>query len=160
MCMSVDYVACKWRCAPFVMLILNNVDIKLIWFYFKWPYFSTAWGYTVIRSGMLVVLYVLRMRIWPWPDPRSRSRSLTFSISANCTFYVYLLRNFRVKLKTDGWLRQYGTYSTATRSQISEFLPQLAVTWLQSSRNDDITRFHWVLSPRCLRLEGCDCDCR
>jgi len=24
MCMSVDYVACKWRCAPFVMLILNK----------------------------------------------------------------------------------------------------------------------------------------
>jgi len=23
--MSVDYVACKWRCAPFVMLILNKV---------------------------------------------------------------------------------------------------------------------------------------
>jgi len=25
MCMSVDYVACKWRCAPFVMLILNKL---------------------------------------------------------------------------------------------------------------------------------------
>jgi len=39
---------------------------------------------TVASSGMLVVLYVLHMLIWPWPDPRSRS--LTFWISENCTF--------------------------------------------------------------------------
>ena len=38
------------------------------------------------RLGMLVVLPVLCMLIWPWPDPRSKSRSLTFSISTNCTF--------------------------------------------------------------------------
>jgi len=41
---------------------------------------------TVTWSGMLAVLYVLHMLIWPWTDPRSRSRSLIFSISANCTF--------------------------------------------------------------------------
>ena len=27
--MSVDYVACKWRCAPFVMLILNKQNKQL-----------------------------------------------------------------------------------------------------------------------------------
>jgi len=40
----------------------------------------------VTWSDALVVLYVLRMLIWPWSDPRSRSRSLTFWSSANCTF--------------------------------------------------------------------------
>jgi len=48
----------------------------------------------------------------------------------------------------------------AVWSQISEFLPQLAVTWLWSSWNVDITRSHWVLSLHCLWLEACDCDCR
>jgi len=31
---------------------------------------------TVTWSGTLVVLYVLRILMWPWPDSRSRSRSL------------------------------------------------------------------------------------
>jgi len=38
----------------------------------------------VMWSGMLVVLHVLCMQIWPWPDPRSRS--LIFCSSKNCTF--------------------------------------------------------------------------
>jgi len=40
---------------------------------------------TVTWSGVLVVLYVLCMLIWPWPDPRSRSRSRGFWTSENCT---------------------------------------------------------------------------
>jgi len=39
---------------------------------------------TAIWSGMLAVLYVLRILMWPWPDPRSRS--LTSWSSENCTF--------------------------------------------------------------------------
>ena len=35
---------------------------------------------------------------------------------------------------------------TAFRSQISEFFPQLAVTWLRNSRNVAITRIHCHLS--------------
>jgi len=27
---SVDYVACKWRCAPFVMLILNKSNATIV----------------------------------------------------------------------------------------------------------------------------------
>ena len=91
---------------------------------------------TVTWSGMLVVLYVLHMLIWPWRDPRSRSRSMAFWGSENCT----VLRHCGVELKTEGWLRQYGTLSTAFWSQISEFIFQLAVMWLPSSRNVDITR--------------------
>jgi len=37
-------------------------------------------------SGMLVVLHVMCILIWPWPDPRSRSRSRGFWFSENCTF--------------------------------------------------------------------------
>ena len=53
---------------------------------FKWPYFpvSLMVEATVTWSGVLVVLYVLHMLIWPWPDPRSWL--LTFWSSANCTF--------------------------------------------------------------------------
>ena len=60
--------------------------------------------------------------------------------------------------QNDGWLRQYWKYSTAIWSQIYEFLPTLAVTWLKSLWNVDITGIHLVLSLRCLRLEACDCD--
>jgi len=38
---------------------------------------------TVRWLGMLVVLQVLWMLIWPWPNPRSRSRSWGFWISEN-----------------------------------------------------------------------------
>ena len=42
---------------------------------FKRPYFRIAWRYTVRSLGVLVVLQVPCMLIWPWLDPRSRSRS-------------------------------------------------------------------------------------
>jgi len=46
---------------------------------------------TVTRFGMLIVLYVLCVLIWPWPDPRSMSRSRCFWLSENCIFpQVYL----------------------------------------------------------------------
>jgi len=41
---------------------------------------------TLAWSGKLVVIYVLRILMWPWPDPRSRSRSLAFWSYENCTF--------------------------------------------------------------------------
>jgi len=47
----------------------------------------------VTWSGMLVVLYVLHMLMWPWPDSRPRSRSLTFWSSANCTFLCWHHQN-------------------------------------------------------------------
>ena len=40
---------------------------------FKWPHISVLGDATVTWLGMLVVLHILRMLIWPWPDPRSRS---------------------------------------------------------------------------------------
>jgi len=52
---------------------------------FKWPYFRTA---AVTWSGMLVVLCVLHILMWPWPDPRSRSLNfwkLHFSTSTSAT---------------------------------------------------------------------------
>jgi len=39
---------------------------------------------TVTCLGMLVVLHVLCMLIWPWPDPQSRSRSQTIWTSDSC----------------------------------------------------------------------------
>jgi len=62
----------------------QNVDITRL----SNGHISVLLEATVTWSGTVVpvVLYVLRMLIWPWPDPRSRSRSLTLSISANCTF--------------------------------------------------------------------------
>jgi len=44
-----------------------------------------------------------------------------WQLPINAHFQVYLLRNFRMELKTDGWHWQYGTWSTACRSPIFEF---------------------------------------
>jgi len=105
---------------------------------------------------MLVILHVLRMLIWRWSDLRSRSRSRGFWRSENCrklhysTSFSSAILAWSSKMMVDYDSMGHGTQSTAFQSQISEFLSQLAVMWLPSSRNDDITRIHWVLSPRCL----------
>jgi len=57
-----------------------NVDITRI----SNGHISVLLEAAVTRLGMPVVLYVLRILMWPWPDPRSRS--LTFWSSENCTF--------------------------------------------------------------------------
>jgi len=55
---------------------------------------------TVTWSGMLEVLYVLRILMLPWPDPRSRS--LTSCTFENCTFLRLPPLLFGVALTTDG----------------------------------------------------------
>jgi len=49
---------------------------------FKWLYFGSAWCYC--NTGMLLVVHILYMLIWPWPDPRSRSRSQSIWTSDSC----------------------------------------------------------------------------
>jgi len=68
---------------------LRNVDITRI----SNDYISLLLEATVTCSGVLVVLYVLRMLMWSQPDPRSRSRSLTFWTSSICTFVRWHHRN-------------------------------------------------------------------
>jgi len=70
----------------------------------------------------------------------------------NIHFQVYLLRHFRVELKTDGWYWQYGTWSTASLTPIFEFSSRKGITRVQSSRNVHISRHsnghifrYWVL---------------
>ena len=46
----------------------------------------------------------------------------------NVHFQIYLLRHFRVELKTDGWYWQSGTWSTASRRPIFEFPSRKAIT--------------------------------
>jgi len=53
---------------------------------FKWPYFRTAWGYSLMVGQAGSSIYILHITMWPWPDPRSRSRSLIFCSSENCAF--------------------------------------------------------------------------
>jgi len=67
-------------------------------------------------------------------------------------FQVYLLRHFRVELKTDGCCWQHGTWSTACRSPIFELPSRKAITRVQTSRNVDISRhsnghifWYWVM---------------
>ena len=80
----------------------------------------------VTRLGMLVVLQVYCTPIWPWPDPRSSSWG--FWSSENCTVLCLSPPPFRHGAQ-NWWL----ITTSAIRSQISEFLRQLAVTWLRSS---------------------------
>jgi len=50
----------------------------------------------------------------------------------NVHFHVYLLRHFRVKLKTDGWYWQYGTWSTASWRPIFDFPSRKGITRVQT----------------------------
>ena len=104
----------------------------------------------VIWSGMLVVLYVLCMLTWPWPNPRWRSRSQL--LKCRKLHFWHGAQNWWL-IMVVSWDLVY-----SFRSQISEFLPQLVVRWLQSLLNVDNTKIHWVLSPCCLRLEARDCE--
>jgi len=112
---------------------------------------------TLTWSGMLVGLYVLCMLIWCWPDPRWRS--LSFWNSENCTFLCLSPPPLACSSKL---MVDYDSVGPSLQFSEPDFWisPQLAVTWLQSSRNVDINKIHWVLSPRCLRLEACDFECR
>ena len=107
---------------------------------------------TAIWSGMLAVLYVLRILMWPWPDPRSRS--LTSWSSENCTF---------LRLSPPLFWRGTHNWWVITRvwDQVYSFsephfwiFPHLTVTW----RNLAIARIHCVFSPRWPMLEACDSD--
>jgi len=67
---------------------LQNIDISLN----LNGHISVVREATVIWLGMLVVLHVLCMLIWPWPDPRSRSWG--FIVSENCdSDYRYTARS-------------------------------------------------------------------
>jgi len=110
----------------------------------------------VTCSGKLVVLYVLRMLIWPWPDQRSRSRSLSFWSSENCTFLCLSLP-YRHRAQ-NWWL------TTIVWHLVYSFLePHF---WISPPVGGHMTSkfakcwYPWVSSPHCLRLEACDCDCK
>jgi len=94
-------------------------------------------------------IYVLRMLIWPWPDPGSRSKSLTFWSSENSTF----LRLSRLPFwrRAQNWWMITTVWSLVYSflNQISEFLSHLAVTWLPSSLNVDITSTEHLLGIIC-----------
>jgi len=133
-----------------------NVDITRI----SNGHVSVLLDAMVTRSGMLGVLYVLRILIWPWPDPRWRSRSLTFRSSENCTFLCLPpplfwrgTHNLMVDYDSMGPSLQlirawFLNFSSSWRHVTSKFM------------NVDITRIHCILPLRWLRLEACDCDCR
>jgi len=59
---------------------LQNVHITPI----SSGHISALFEDKVTQLGMLVVLQVLCMLIWPWPDPRSSSKSWGFWSSENC----------------------------------------------------------------------------
>jgi len=79
--------------------ILRNVDITRN----SNGHISVLLEATITRSGILVVLYVLRMLIWPCLIQGQGHWLSQFPQIA--LFYVYLLRHFGVELKTDGCLR-------------------------------------------------------
>jgi len=94
------------QCSNFLLRKLSH-DFKLCGMLTLHAFQMLIFPYCLRRvtwSGMLVVIYVLCMLIWPWPEPRSVSRSLTSEFPKIALFYVYLLRHFGVKLKTDDWL--------------------------------------------------------
>ena len=62
-----------------------------------------------------------------------------WQLPINVHFQVYLVRHFRVELKTDGWYWQYGTWSTAFRRPIFEFPSRKGITRVQTSLNVDIS---------------------
>jgi len=47
---------------------------------FKWPHNLVLGDAIVTWLGMLVVLHILCMLMWPWPDARSRSGSRAFEL--------------------------------------------------------------------------------
>jgi len=132
-----------------------NVDITRI----SNVHISALLEVTVTWSGTLVVLYVLRMLIWPWPDPTSRS--LTFSISANCTF---------LRLSPPPFWRGAQNWWLVTTAWDLVYSHSEPDFWISPPFGTHMTskfvkcwyhqKFHWVLSLRCLWLEACDCDCR
>ena len=95
----------------------------------------------LLSHGLARVL----MSAWPDSGSRSRSRSLTFWISENCTF-LRLTSSLFWRGAHNWWV------ITIVRDLVYSFSkpdfwisPQLPVTWLQSSRNVNITRIHCVL---------------
>ena len=70
------------------------------------------------------------MTLTPYKVKVKVTEHLNFrQLPINAYFQVYLLRHFRVELKTDGWRYwQYRTWSTACRSPIVEFPSTKGIT--------------------------------
>jgi len=95
---------------------------------------------TVRRLGMLVVLQLLCMLIWPWPDPRSRSRSRSFWSSENWRSLACWrrwppvpLRGFLVACHPQSpfnlTLLQYPALSTLLSASLYRILPLFLYPW-------------------------------
>jgi len=107
----------------------RNVDITWI----SNGHISILLEAMVTWSGTLVVLYVLRMLIWPWPDPRSRSRSLAFWSFENCTFLRLPPLPFWHGAQNWWLIRIVWDLICSFLEPYFWISPQLAVTWLPSS---------------------------
>jgi len=79
----------------------------------------------IVHAGVMLTWSKVKVKV-----------KVTDSISANCAFLRLSPLPFW-PVAQNWWL---------ITSQISELVPQLAVTWLRSSWNVDITIIHWVLS--------------
>jgi len=121
---------------------------------FKWPYFRSAWCYSHVlgHASPIRTVYVgvtlTRSKVKVNVTDHLNFRQLPI----NAHFQVYLLRHFRVELKTDGWYWQYGTWSTAYWRPTFEFPSRKGITRVQTSRNVDISRHsnghifrYWVM---------------
>jgi len=127
---------------------------------FKWPHFCTAgcYGDMVRHAGSPICIAHTDVTL-TWS--KAKVKSLTW-ISENCNFLrlpppLFWRGAHNWWVITIVWDLVY-SYSDF-QSQISEFLPQLVVTWLRSLQNVNITKIHCVLSQRWQRLEACDYDC-
>ena len=128
---------------------------------FKWPYFGSAWCYSheVGHAGSPT-------RIVHADKTRSKVKVKVMGLlkfgklPQIALFYGYIPPPlFWRSAHNMGYYDSMGlVYSFSEPDFWSTH--QLAVTWLRSSRNVDITRIHCILSPRWPRLEACDWDCR
>ena len=123
--------------------------------YFIFPY---CWW---LRShGMLVVLYVLCILMWPSRDQMSRARSVTFWISAKCS----ILRLPAPPLWHDAhnWWLITIVWDLVQSSSQPNFLTCPPVGGHMTSKS--AKRWHQHNPLRFIstlaRLEPCDCDCR
>ena len=111
---------------------------------------------TVTCLGMLVVLYVLRMLIWPWPDPRSRS--LTFRSSANCTFlrlsappFWPAARNWLLIMTVRDLVYIYSEQISDSPPVGGHVTPEFVKCWYHQNSLPFISTL--------AEVEACDCDC-